>query len=710
MTPEQLTFQLVANHSKKVSSSFGRTIFSSLVGLVGIIALLVLSLSNEYENANRHAQVEVANISRVLEAQALATVQKVDLLLLDVAWSVRPDDMRLARGANSPRTKELHKLLKNHLEAVPELSILHLTNAKGEHIFSALDKLPHIDISDRYHFVRQRDDPNAGLVISPPIISRTNGKAVLALTRRINFADGSFAGTVTAALELEYFQKFYRSLDLGTYGVVSMFDKKMNLLTRYPPSEKDMGKTSNLFARTYIEKGVKQAIYHATSPLDGIDRQYSFRQVGDLNLFVFTGFADDDYLAQWRRHTWQYGIGLAILCLLVAGFELRQKKAEDALIKSEENLRTIADYTYDWEYWEGPQQELLYMSPSCERVTGYTPSEFTVKPELLYSIIFPDDLHLMETHRHNVAHEDLAGVDFRIIRRDGEIRWIAHGCRSVHGSNGEFKGRRVSNRDITERKQAEETVHQLNSELEQRVAQRTAQIEAANKDLEEFSYSMSHDLRTPLRAIDGFSKIFLEDYGSKLDDEGRRLLSVVSDNARRMGRLVDDILHFLNMSRRKVEFSSIDVVKLAAEVFSELQAAAPARRMRLEIGVLPPAWGDRDMLREVLRNLLVNAVKFSPGEGEVLIEVGSTVTEGETVYSVTDHGIGFDMRYVDKLFRVFERVHQTGQYEGSGIGLAIVKRIITRHGGRVWAEGKVNEGATIYFAIPVSAATQQEAS
>jgi signal transduction histidine kinase len=243
-------------------------------------------------------------------------------------------------------------------------------------------------------------------------------------------------------------------------------------------------------------------------------------------------------------------------------------------------------------------------------------------------------------------------------------------------------------------------IHQLNIELEQRVAQRTAQLETSIKELEEFSYSMSHDMRTPLRALDGFSKILLEEHSASLDDEGKRLAKVLRDNAQRMGRLIDDILHYLSMGRRKMEFSSVDIAKLASEIVTELQAAAPARHLRLEIGTLLPAWGDSNMLREALQNLLANAVKFSSADGEVLIEVGGAAEKGENVYSVTDHGVGFDMRYADKLFKVFERVHPTGQYGGSGIGLALVKRIVTRHGGRVWAKGKTNEGATIYFALP----------
>ena len=255
-------------------------------------------------------------------------------------------------------------------------------------------------------------------------------------------------------------------------------------------------------------------------------------------------------------------------------------------------------------------------------------------------------------------------------------------------------------KEIVEREQAEAEVRQLNAELELRVVRRTAELEAAGREMEEFSYSMSHDMRTPLRALDGFSKILLEEHAAGLDDEGKRLLQVLRDNAQRMGRLVDDILRFLSMGRREIVCVQVDIAGLVAEVFAQLQAAAPAREIRLEVGSLPPAWGDRNLIRQVLSNLLSNAVKFSLPDRVALIEVGCKVENSENCYYVKDYGVGFDMRYVHKLFRVFERVHPTGQYEGSGIGLAIVKRIVERHGGRVWAEGAVGNGATIYFSLP----------
>ncbi len=258
-----------------------------------------------------------------------------------------------------------------------------------------------------------------------------------------------------------------------------------------------------------------------------------------------------------------------------------------------------------------------------------------------------------------------------------------------------------------ERRKAEAEVRELNRDLERRVVERTEQLEAANKELEAFAYSVSHDLRAPLRAIDGFSHILEEDYTDKLDAEGKRLLGVVRDNAARMGMLIDDILKFSRAGRLELNAGEIDMEKMAQAVLAELVPDADESRLHVEIGHLPPARGDSAMMRQVFVNLLSNALKFSRNRQPAQIRVGSRMEGGETVYFVQDNGAGFDMRYADKLFGVFQRLHSTNEFEGTGIGLAIVKRIVNRHGGRVWAEGKVDEGATLYFSLPTVAATMQ---
>lgn len=256
--------------------------------------------------------------------------------------------------------------------------------------------------------------------------------------------------------------------------------------------------------------------------------------------------------------------------------------------------------------------------------------------------------------------------------------------------------------DNIARRAAEAEVVRLNSELERKVVERTAQLEAANKELEAYSYSISHDLRAPLRVIDGFSHILVDDYADRLDGDAKRSLEAIRRNAVRMGYLIDDILEFSRMSRAKMRHTTIDMTALAQEVFDDVRAAAAAERnIVLKLGDLPPAEGERSMIRQVWANLLTNAVKFTACRAEALIEVGASAGEAETTYWVRDNGAGFDMQYASKLFGVFERLHSPQQFEGTGIGLAIVKRVVERHRGRVWAEAKVDAGATMYFTLPV---------
>ena len=250
------------------------------------------------------------------------------------------------------------------------------------------------------------------------------------------------------------------------------------------------------------------------------------------------------------------------------------------------------------------------------------------------------------------------------------------------------------------RRQAEEEIRRLNEELEARVKARTAELEFANREMEAFSYSVSHDLKAPIRAIQGFSRMLVGEHAAKLDAEGRRLLQVVCDNTKLMHHLIDDLLALSRLGRLQIRKSVINLTAMVRQIFDQLRTQTPERDLRLTVGDLPPALGDQSLLNQVMMNLLGNAVKFTKSRETAVIEVGGRTEGKEDIYYVKDNGVGFDERYADKLFGVFQRLHDGEEFEGTGVGLSIVKRIVQRHGGRVWAEGKVGEGATFYFALP----------
>jgi signal transduction histidine kinase len=247
---------------------------------------------------------------------------------------------------------------------------------------------------------------------------------------------------------------------------------------------------------------------------------------------------------------------------------------------------------------------------------------------------------------------------------------------------------------------ADEDLKKLNAQLEERVVERTSQLAQANQELESFSYSVSHDLRAPVRAIAGFSKLLAEQNEQQLDDEAKRKLNIVRSEAARMGTLIDDLLAFSRLGRQSLQMRSVDMEELVRMNFQTLSAQYPAGSVELRVEALPHAIGDRSLLAQVWANLLSNALKFSAKRDKPAIEVNAIADEREFTYFVRDNGAGFDPRYTSKLFGVFQRLHDSAEFAGTGVGLALVHRIVTRHGGRVWAEGKPDAGATFYFTLP----------
>ncbi|MFI5253004.1 MAG: PAS domain S-box protein [Bacteroidota bacterium] len=367
-----------------------------------------------------------------------------------------------------------------------------------------------------------------------------------------------------------------------------------------------------------------------------------------------------------------------------------RKRTETNLRQSEEHFRRLITDVEDYAiYMVDLIGNIMTWNAGAQKIKGYPPEEIIGKH---FSLFYTsEDLELGKPTillQRALEYGRYEEEGWR-VKKDGSQFWANVIATTLRDEKGNAIGFTKVTRDRSERKRAEEELKE-----------RTIQVEAANKELEAFSYSVSHDLRAPLRAVDGFSRMLLEDYGQHFDEEGRRRLDVIRHNVQSMGDLIDDLLEFSRLGRQELKISHINMLNLVHEVYGELSSRVPDRNIQLALKEILPAFGDQKLIRQVLVNLISNAIKFTGKQPNAMLEIGSMSNETENIYFVKDNGAGFDEHYADKLFGVFQRLHSNKDFDGTGVGLAIVHRIIHRHGGRVWGTGKLDSGATFYFTLP----------
>ncbi|MBC7996028.1 MAG: PAS domain-containing protein [Rhizobacter sp.] len=381
-----------------------------------------------------------------------------------------------------------------------------------------------------------------------------------------------------------------------------------------------------------------------------------------------------------------------------------RKRADASLLVAQQRLAAIAAVApgvlCSFRRNRHGQLSVPYGGPRMAELFGLPGMPLDKDGAPAWERIHPDDIsQINERLDESSRHLSTWRTEFRVRLDDGAVRWLEGHATPMAQSNGSFLWHGTIT-DITERHHTQEEIVRLNSELERRVIERTAELQAAVKEIEAFSYSVSHDLRAPLRALDGFSQVLLEEHGKLLPDEGKRYLGIIRSTAQKMGHLIDDLLAFSRLGRQALTRRRINSLQLVGSAFDTLAAQREGRQIEWRLGELADCDGDLSLLRQVWINLIGNAIKYTSQSPKAVIEVGSqSRADGATEFFVRDNGAGFDMQYVHKLFGVFERLHRSDEFEGTGVGLAIVQRIVQRHGGEVRAEGEVGRGATFYFTL-----------
>lgn len=384
--------------------------------------------------------------------------------------------------------------------------------------------------------------------------------------------------------------------------------------------------------------------------------------------------------------------------------DLVKEKAKKALQESEKRFRKLTEIAPVGIYLtDGPGEECEYVNRRWQEITGCSAEE-ALNGEWV-NAVYPEDWdRLVKEWERSLEQNIPFNLEYRFSLPDNAIKWVSGMAVPIMDDSGQITQHLGTITDITDRKLFEEKVSALNQELKQQVAE----LKVTKKELEAFTYSVSHDLRAPLRAIAGYSKMLEEDFGDSLSGEAKENFEAVIDNTVRMGQLIDDLLAYSRLGKKEMKFTKIDIRRLSEDIFKELSQFEPNRKLNVRLKRMPQAIGDSSMIRQVFSNLISNAIKFTSTRKEAYIEVGHKKIEGQDTYYVKDNGVGFNMKYADKLFGVFQRLHSMEEFEGTGVGLAIVQNIIQRHGGKIWAHSEVNVGTIFYFTILTEEITAYE--
>jgi signal transduction histidine kinase len=644
------------------------------------------------------------NLANAMAGQMDGLFGSIDLALVQVrrAWLL------------SGRSAAFERSARQTLAALPAGLVPHMgvSNAEGDVVYGSPEATAQAALADGDNFHAHRAGGDQ-LVIGTPARSALDGRWTFTISRPL-LREGRFDGTVHFTVSTDALALNLARLKLAPDDSVTLVHADGHLLARSGGNAQAMAQTAPPDLPFRSSPSEPFGVFHTKSPLDQVPRTYGWHRLPDSGAVLVVGIADSSVLAPLapalRRGHWTAGV-LALVLLSAGGlvayslWRVSRSQADAGL--SEERLQEAQRLAHlgNWEY--DVAGDRLLWSDEVYRIFGLDQAQTPISPAQFRQRMHPDDLAAMVRKFKDASGPgELHDATYRIVMPDGSFKYVRElWVKEFAGER--FVRRRGTVQDVDEMHKAQASLLQLNEELEQRVQERTSELGAVNRDLEAFASSVSHDLRAPLRAIQGFATL-LQEQCQDLPEEGQEFLKQIQGAAMRMGSLITDLLSMAHHSRAAIRRQRVSLSDLAQDLADELNREDPQRSVQWVIEEGLQVMADPVLMRVVLQNLLANAWKYSKNADQACISFSRTQhAQGVQEFCVRDNGAGFDMAYVEQLFQPFKRLHTQQQFEGSGVGLATVHRVVQRHGGTVRGEGAVGQGAQFYFTLPDAPAAQE---
>lgn len=687
------------------------------VALISLGVFLYLVLNESLEQMEAKAASTSRSQAEILEVYLSSAIHEVDMVMLSAT-----EEIGRRKTAGKINAGDLNAYLKRQQGLLPQIISLRVADASGDVRYGpGVQEAAPTNVSDRLYFTAQRDVAEAGLVFGAPVVARISKRWVLPLSRRLTNPDGSFGGVVYANIALDYFSQIFSKVDVGSKGTVTLIDGARSVIARHPSPEEHAGYIGRVLSSPQIVEmmaaGKTEAGFSALGTLDGITRIFSLKKLENYPLYISVGLAEIDYLSSWRQQT---RIAMAIFTVFAAILILSTALL---LLAWRRQNRTMAELVLAQAHAEATMSELrtsvavqrataarleLVLKTAAEGIVGIGADDKITfaNPEAAALLGYPSaedmlGLPTAEAFRHRLADGRFCVDGICAIRQtlqDGEVR---------RSSDESFEGadnRRFPVEYAVAPLRIEDKIagaalvfHDIGKRIDME-----AELKRSNMELEQFAYAASHDLREPLRMVSSFVTLLEKKYADKLNDEAREFIGFARDGAQRMDRMIHHLLDYSRIGRSKEPFRPVDLNQVVNAVLVDLgPTIEQVQASVLVVQKLPVVLGDRDELARLFQNLVANALKYRIADRQTIIRVGSRTGGDVCTLFVEDNGIGIPPEHRDRIFAIFQRLHSQSQYEGAGIGLALCKKIVERHGGKIWVEGEPGVGSTFFITLPL---------